>query len=133
MELKVEFSAETEFTRVKSTLAKIEWYKSKGYKPRLPEGITKESSDDDILNQIKKEFDEKKYIQASNEILSAFSTIKEQLEKVLNEVFNKVPDTHDVILTNYGVGGSYESPNRVIFNINNKNGRKTIIHEIIQK
>lgn len=132
MELKIEFGTDFEFRRVNNTLTKLKWYNSQGYKPRLPEGITQVSSAGEIQNQIIKEFEEKKYKEAASQISSDFSTIKIELSKKLKEIFSKnIPETFFIYLTNYGVGGSYNFPNIVIFNINNKKGFKTIVHEII--
>ena len=132
MELKIEFGIDFELKRVKNTLAELDWYNSQGYKPRLPKGVSGKSSEKEIQNQIIKEFDKKKYKEVANQIALDFSTINKQLSKKLKESFNKdIPITFFVYLTNYGVGGSYNLPNIVIFNINNKKGYKTIVHEII--
>jgi len=132
MELKIEFGIDFELKRVSYALKKLEWYDSKGYHPKLPEGINKQSSEKEIKNQIIKEFEEKKFKEVANQISSDFSTIKEKLSKKLNEILNKnVPETFFVYLTDYGTDGSYTFPNIVIFNINNKKGFKTIVHEII--
>src|SRR3989338_9921602 len=123
MELKIEFGIDFELKRVKNTLAELDWYNSQGYKPRLPKGVSGKSSEKEIQNQIIKEFDEKKYKEVANQIALDFSTINKQLSKKLKESFNKdIPITFFVYLTNYGVGGSYNLPNLVIFNINNKKG-----------
>ena len=130
--LKIEFGIDHELKRVNYTLAKLDWFESQGYKVRLPEGIIKESSVDDIQRQIVKEFDEKRYKEVADQINADFATASIQLSKTLREVFGKdIPKTFCVYLTNYGVGGSYNLPNTVIFNINNTRGYKTIIHEII--
>ena len=52
MELKIQFGKDFEFRRVKNTLVKLDWYNSQGYKPRLPEGISSNSSEEEIQNQI---------------------------------------------------------------------------------
>ena len=132
MKIKIKFGIDFELRRVKNTLAKSDWYDSQGYKSKLPEGINDKSSQKEIQSQVVKEFDEKKYKERANQILSDFLTTKEQFSKKLKEIFNKdIPTTFFVYLTNYGVNGSYNLPNIIIFNINSKRGFKTIIHEII--
>jgi hypothetical protein len=132
IELKFKYGIEIEFVRVKNTLAKMDWYISQGYTPRLPDGIDGESSDAEIRNQIVKEFDKKRYDEMVNKLIVDFSTHSKQFsEKVENIFGNNVPKIFNVNLTNYGVGGSYHLPNVVIFNINMKKGIKTIIHEIM--
>jgi len=132
MELKFEFSKDFEFKRVERTLEKFDWYDSQGYGPRLPRGITKDSSDEEIKKQISLEFDEKRYLEVRDWISSDFSKIKNKLETKLKKIFGKeIPDEYIVYLTDYGVGGSYNLPNIVIFNINSKKGFKTVVHEIV--
>jgi hypothetical protein len=132
MKLNIKFGINFELKRVKSTLAKLDWYTSQGYKPRLPEGINSSSSVKEIKNKITEEFDEIKYKQVADKILSDFSKINKELSKKIKETFNKkIPTSFVIYLTNYGTGGSYESSNIVIFNLNSKKGYKTIIHEII--
>ncbi len=175
MELRIKYGINFELKRVKNTLARLEWYNSQGYEPGLPEGISKESSEKEIQNQIIKEFDEKEYKDIAGRIISDFSAVKEHLSKKLKEIFDQknnvpphlkrcglqghlflgcseikssklrphskewgfnfghkdIPAAFFVYLTNYGVGGSYNLPNIIILNINNKKGFKTIIHEII--
>lgn len=132
IKLKFEYSKEYEFTRVKDTLASLDWYNSHGYKPRLPAGINRESSREEIVSQINKEYEAIRYSKMENEIIAAFSVYDEKFTHKLIEVFGKdIPKTFLVRLTNYGVGGSYNLPDVVIFNINMKKGIKTIVHEII--
>lgn len=132
MELKIEFGIDFEFKRVKESIAKLSWYTSKGYIPRLPRGITKESSESEIKKQISTEFNEQEYKDRAKEIKEDFSKIAKELSFKLKKIFNKnIPEIFLVYLTNYGVGGSYVLPNTIIFNINNRQGFKTIVHEII--
>ncbi len=132
MNLKFIFGTDFELSRIKNTINKLDWYNSQGYKPRFPKGITNKSSEEEIKNQIKKEFKEDDYKVVANEISSNFSKISELLFNKLKEIFNKeIPKEFIVYLTNYGVGGSYKLPNMIILNINSKNSSNTIIHEII--
>jgi len=132
MKIKIKFKIDFELRRVRNTLAKSDWYDSQGYKPKLPEGINDKSSQKEIQSQIVKEFDEKKYEEKANQIVPDFLRIKEQFFKKLKEVFDKdVPTTFFIYLTNYGLNGSYNLPNIIVFNINSKRGFKTIVHEII--
>jgi hypothetical protein len=62
---------------------------------------------------------------------SSFVTI---LEKYFEETTLKQEDTYIVHLTKYGVGGSYNVPNTVILNFQNRKELalfRTIVHEII--
>jgi len=132
MKLNIKFGIDFELKRVKNTLAKMDWYTSQGYNPRLPEGINIKSSQNEIKAKLTKEFDKRKYEEIKDKILLDFSKINKILSKKLKEIFKKdVPITFVVYLTNYGTGGSYDLPNIIIFNSNSKKGYKTIVHEII--
>lgn len=65
-------------------------------------------------------------------ISSYFAPIEKPFLKKLKEIFyKKIPDTFIIKLTSYGMGGSYDLPNIVRFNIKSTIGPKTILHEII--
>ena len=132
MKLKIKFGSLFELERVKYTISKLGRYNSQRYKPKLPEGIKENTSQKRIQNQIKKEYDEKRYKEIAKEIAKDFSRIESNFSKKLNNLFDKeIPKTFFVYLTNYGVGGSYRLPNKIIFNINNKKRSEVIVHEII--
>lgn len=132
MNIEVKFSLKLEFKRVKDTLSKLDWYNSNSYKPRLPENINRQSSEEEIKNQTEKEFDEIKCNETKSKIEKDFLEIEKSLSNNLKEVFKKdIPNNFVVYLTSYGVYGSYKMPNIIILNINSKDIFKTIIHEII--
>jgi hypothetical protein len=133
MKLKFVYSKSFELTRVKDTLKRHDWFMSQGYNIKLPEGITKDSTDKELRAQIKKEYNEGKFQKEVVKISKKFSKYAEVFSNKLKEVFKKgVPKTVTVYLTIYGVGGSYLQPAKVIFNIaHNYDGAKTIAHEII--
>ncbi|MFA5886721.1 MAG: phosphotransferase [Patescibacteria group bacterium] len=132
MTLNIKFGIALESERVKNTIAKMDWYDFNGYKPRLPEGINKEFSEEKIKHQISKEFNRGRYVEVANQITADFSTNYFQLSSKLENFFNKdIPDTFLIYLTNYGTNGSYFLPNTIVFNINSQRGSKTIVHEIV--
>lgn len=132
MNINIKYGIDFEIARVKNTLAKLDWYITQGYKPRLPESIKKDSSEQEIQNQIKKEYAKEKYKEIGKKIIHDFSLIQKTFTERVKDIFSKeTPDAFLINLTNYGVDGSYNLPNTVIFNINNRKGLKTVIHEII--
>ncbi len=132
MELKINFGREFEFKRVKNTLQMLGWFLDNGYKPYLPEKIDKQSSDKEIKTQIIKEYNIRKYENVGKRLARDFNDKQNQFTEILEEVFStKVPSLVEIYLTQYGVGGSYDIPNIVVFNINNKKEVKTIFHEIV--
>jgi len=132
MKLKVKNGIKFEVKRVKRSLAKLDWYLIQGYEVKLPKGITRDVSLSIIKEKIEKEYNEQDYKQITEKILFDFSIIEKQFSEKLRMIFNvKIPAIFVVYLTKYGVGGSYDLPNIIIFNINNKRGIKTIVHEIV--
>lgn len=135
--LEIKYGERTELYRVKTTLAKMDWYNKFGYNPKLPKNIDENSSEKELKEQIAKEFDEEKYKTISRDINSNFSKITAKLSETLNAYFKNVPKSINVYLTVYGVGGSYHLPNRVVLNINGSkrisgpNIVKILVHEIV--
>lgn len=131
MKIQTEFNVNREVTRVKNTLAKLDWYISQGYNPRLPDGINEDSTEEEIKAQITAEFDEGKYRKVEQQITGYFSEIQDKLSEKITLLSKDIPEHFLIYLTNYGVGGSYSYPSTIIFNTNNKQGVKTLAHEII--
>ena len=73
IKLKFEYGLDFEFRMVKDALGDMNWYIVHGYKPRLPQGVTTESTDDEIKKLIVKEFEEKRYFTAVDNINLGFS------------------------------------------------------------
>lgn len=122
MKINIKFGVEHEKKRVEFTLSKSDWYKAHNYNPLLPN------------EAIEKEFKKEDYENAEKELKSEFSKIEKSLEKSLIEKFgsNSIPPEYDVILTKYGVAGSYNLPNKIIINISAKKSKIEILkHEII--
>jgi len=131
MDLKIKFGLDYEFERVKYTLKKLDWYTKQGYGPVLPKDISKNSTDSEIKAQIEKEYNEDKYKDAIDKINKSYLPIKDEFSKVLKKHFDRVPDYFIVYLTNYGVGGSYDFPNKIIANVNQITGFRLIAHETV--
>ena len=118
MKLIFEYSVESEADRIKNTLLSRDFFIEQGYAIYLPNGY---DLNDDTFDGI--------YDVAKNEFPSAEI---EKVEKMLSEKFNEhqqiikdyatslkfiYPETIQVCLTQYGVGGSYNLPNRIIVNV----------------
>jgi len=134
MPLKFEYGIKFEIDRIKNTLDKLEWYKKKGYKPLL--SILTNNSTLNIESVVRKEYRRIDYQKKLVEIKEEYNFIKKEFEKKIKKKFvlSKFP-VIKVILTKYGVGGSYFLPNIVIINIEGNQIKKPIIevlkHEII--
>ena len=126
------YGPETDVKRVKNTLKKISWFKENGYRPILPEGILENSSLDEIREVVVVSYDEKPYETLSQEVLEIWDTHAGSFIKLKAIPDCRFHDTYEVVLTKYGVGGSYYADTgKIIVNINTKKVIDTIQHEII--
>jgi hypothetical protein len=131
MKLEFKFGKEFEFNQVKNIISNLNWYVSEGYEVRLPKGISKNSSDEEILKSILLEFDENKYIRFANNLSQDFSKVNNEFIKSLKNIFGFAPREIIVYLTNYGAVGGYSLPNEIVLNINSNEGIKIFFHETI--
>jgi len=129
--LNIKYSKKLEEQRIEKTLERLSWYDKLGYRPRFPEKINPRK---DSLKKIKialeDEFNEKDYKKTEKEILRNFSKVENFCNKLKNVCGKNAKKEYEIILTRYGVGGSYSLPNRIILNINSKSKLNTILHEI---
>lgn len=115
-------------------MEKLPWYEELGYAPRFPKNIDpKADSLKKIYVALEGEYDEKQYKKAAREIASNFHKIEDNFYLKLQELCGlKIKKNYKLILTRYGVGGSYSLPNKIIYNIEMKySSVNTILHEII--
>lgn len=121
--LRVTYSIEQDIERVKYTLEKLPWYRERGYRLSLPVQLQRAidagqaMSDEDIRDAITNEFDEGRYRKAADELRERWSQVEEAFRKELSTLGLYVPESFDVRLTVYGVGGSYDLPSSVLINI----------------
>ncbi len=137
IDLDIKYSLEGEISRVQYTINKIDWFKEKGYKVRLPEALLLEDtklSPESIKQVITEEYDEKNYKKEEEYILKTLPKIKEVLVNYFTTTSPDPQSSYEINLTRYGVGGSYNPPNKIIANIQACSEMKlvrTIVHEII--
>jgi len=131
MKLDIKYSLDFEVERVKNTLARLDWFNEQGYRPRLPDGVSKGSSDSEIKQVIEAEFDQSIYEQAKQKLSDRFIPVADQFNSALVEVFDSSIDTIVINLTGYGVGGSYHLPSTIVINHHMSDLFKTVIHEIV--
>lgn len=133
MGLKFLYSVETEFERVNNTLAKKDFFRKYGYAIYLPGNFTLDSTDlEGLRSQIKKELKSEVVNRIKEEIVAAWQSNNELINKFFNAIRYKKPDHITIQLTKYGVGGSYSLPSKIILNVNYRiSPLKNVIHEII--
>ncbi|OHA47283.1 MAG: hypothetical protein A2541_01860 [Candidatus Taylorbacteria bacterium RIFOXYD2_FULL_36_9] len=141
IKLDIKYSLEYEKERIESTLDKAGWYLVNGYSKwiKLPDGkkldeIDIISSRDYLLDTAEKEYDLNDYEKIKNIINEQWFKFTPKLEKYFIETSLKQEAIYIIQLTKYGVGGSYNFPNKVILNFQNKSEIalfRNAIHEII--
>ena len=141
IKLNINYSKEFEQKRIKDTIRKLDWYKINGYSWDLlsfPKAcsiseLTK-LSDDDLLKLIAAEYNENKFVSASESLLQTFNIHSDNLEQFIIQLDLPVIPELNVFLTGYGISGSYSPPNSIITNIERRFGiglLKTVLHEAI--
>lgn len=107
----------------------MEWYKSHNYKPVLPANIRTEGQ---IVEFINNNFKENSYKNEEEKLDQEYKKIEKKFVEKLKILFHSIPSEIEVLLTKYGIGGSYIPPNKVIINIRAKKPRLEILkHEIL--
>ena len=133
MPLDIKYSIKLEKQRIKNTIKKLSWYEKLGYSPSFPKNINSKIDNlEKIYTAIQNEYVEENYKKAAIEINKNFlkieSTVYNKLQKICCK---KIKRNFKLILTKYGVGGSYALPNKIIYNIGMKfSSVNTILHEI---
>lgn len=129
MELTIKYGKRFEVNRILFTLERLDWYKLHNYKPILPENIkTKEQ----VIGFVNNNFNEEEYKSKEGELSKNYKKINKKFTEKLMNSFPNLPKEIEVILTKYGMGGSYSLPNKVIINIKSKKSVIDILkHEIL--
>lgn len=132
MPLDIKYNIKLEEKRIKNTIKKLSWYEKLGYSPRFPQNIDpKIDSFEKIYTALQDEYTKEDYKQVAIKLNEEFSKMEsifcDKLQKVCGK---KIKRNYKLILTKYGVGGSYFLPNKIIYNIEMKSSVNTIFHEI---
>lgn len=132
------FSKENEIARVIYTINKIDWFNENGYKPTLPVNVDKDfflkEKETGIAKAVENEFSPEDYNKSKEYIENHQDEILLKLYEFIKKIGFIPQEEYVIILTKYGVGGSYHLPNTIVMNIKMKYEKglmRTIIHEII--
>lgn len=133
--LRFVYGLDVDVGRVKNTIQKLQWYKEKGYRPALPDGLSENSSEEEMREAVFDEYGEKLYKAISDELTNMWgdtALVFEELKTIPDLRFH---DEYEVFLTKYGVRGSYNADKgRVVLNIRSRDGERiahTLKHEIV--
>jgi hypothetical protein len=136
--LNIVFGKPEEVARIQNTLKRLPWYRENGYTNlnlNLPQGVEENSSFEDIQKAVDLEYSDSKYNEYKEFIEAEWPTDERHLEEMKQIPSFQFRNTYEILLTQYGTGGSYESgTGKVIVNI--KTRRKdqlmgTLLHEIV--
>ncbi len=138
IEVIFDYSIEDEIERIEMTLKKYEWYQEKGYKLKFPELIQEkldkgeEISKEDISNAVSSEFGSGDVNKKIKLLREKWNEIKEKFFEDLKILGLPLQSKYSVLITQYGTGGSYGSPNNIQLNIDHKKESYLILaHEIV--
>ncbi|MBU1032441.1 MAG: hypothetical protein ABII13_05545 [Patescibacteria group bacterium] len=132
LELDIKFGIDFEENRVGGVLHEMDWYDSHGYRPKLPKGIDRTSSEQDIQKAVEAEYSEDDFQEVEallNDLNETLSEVSAKLERIFGD---KSPAKLEINLTKYGMGGSYHPPDGMTLNadVKKEHLRKTVVHEL---
>ena len=133
MPLDIKYSLGLEKQRVRNTLKKLSWYEKLGYAPRFPKNVNPSIDNlEKIYADLQNEYVAEDYKIYAIKINKEFSKIEADFFKKLQKACGKkIKRNFELILTKYGVGGSYALPNKIIYNMAMRSSSiNTILHEI---
>ncbi len=136
MKLKIYYSIDYEVDRILTTLSKLEWYKTNGYNPKLPDALDITDVDkitkNDIRTAVSKEYDEQSYFKQKQYAETYWNDVAVELKQGVAVTGLLPQENYNLFLTRYGVSGSYNLPDSIIINIQYRYGDgmlRVIAHE----
>ena len=139
-DLNIEYSREHDVHIVRETLAELAWLRQQGYKIHLPakiEALVAQGSpptEEQITAAVSSEFRLEEYEAKSQAVMRDWTERKGDFLQKLATLGLPLQSKYELLLTKYGVGGSYHRPNRVDANMHDpytQDVLTTLFHEII--
>lgn len=133
--LRISYGVEQEVQRVRHSVDELPWFREQGYRVTLPNGVAEGSTSEEIVCAIKDEYSATDYAQCASTTMKEWPTVSIGFKDIQKEPSFHLEDEYSVVLTKYGVGGSYNPAlNQVIVKVSprSKGGTAGIIaHEIV--
>lgn len=138
--INIKYSPEYDAIQVENALRNLEWFKKRypDFIINLPEALKDasgtDSSQESILNAVRSEFDPAYYQSIEKSFRDEWEGASGEVSRSLRSIFTEIPSEYNVIITRYGIGGSYNPPNLVILNCEIYSVSRLIgvlIHEIV--
>lgn len=136
MKLEFVYTVESEVQRVKNTISKSKWFKGFNYRLFFPDGFNLDSKNFTNLDlQVEKELNPRKMTKIEKKITDYWAKSIEDIDIFLKSAPYNVPKSLIIVLTQYGVGGSYWLPNKIIINTSYSSSDyyhfETLMHELV--
>ena len=132
MKINFIYNIDSELYRVYDAFKRKEHFLKFNYKIKLPVGFSLESTNlDSLESQIKTEINNSLVDDAREAISSSFDRYQPEIIRLLDSICGQIPNEISVVLTKYGVGGSYWPPQKIIINVNYKKYFENFLHELI--
>jgi len=135
MKFELSYKLENEIQFAKNVIAKLDWFLENGYRPRVPKGIDKNSSIEELESVVRGDFivSEKIFMTIEKELTELLDRHEVAINKFFANFEYDVPENIKVYFTSYGNGGSYYVPNGMSILITNSilDILRIIIHETI--
>lgn len=127
------YSLRSECEVLRTTLAELDFIKQNNYEVWLPEGVSLDTLSSVSKKQVAAELNKPGMADLQVEIENQLSVHKSRIDKFIAQFASSSPASVSVILTQYGVGGYYELPNRIIINTraDYDSPFATLIHELV--
>lgn len=138
IELTVSYGEDSDIARVKNTIKKLPWYARQGYSSssvKLPTGLSESSTQEEIIAAVFGEYSAEEYEDFVIFIREKWDEFSVNFEELKRESSLNLRDKYTLVLTKYGMGGSYDAETgEVIVNIHGKEKERIvgiIFHEIV--
>lgn len=132
------YTEESEARRVKDTVSRKNFFLKHGYGVSLPQNVNFDNyfnfTEEEMLKKIKIEMDTERANEVQKVIIENWEEHQDLLKQFFLTLSSKIPKSYKVIFTQYGTGGSYNPPNKIIININENSTPQpfqTFVHEAI--
>lgn len=132
----IEYSLEREVDRVRSTSAKLAWFRERKYPLTIPPPLRDGEQVDDaaLAEVVRADYDATRYESAAKSLAARWQDVDATCTRSLYEIFPDLTQNATIRLTRYGVGGSYHAPATIVANIELRQDSdllKTLLHETI--
>lgn len=132
------YNLEQESAYVRHLVSKMPWYQDHGYaleNIKLPAGVSGSSSTSEIDEALRGEYSDEKYRAHAQLLKKQWKSVEGAFLKLKSNSAIRVHDHYGVVLTRYGMGGSYDlETNQVIIRIGTKQEASllgVVVHEIV--